>query len=278
MIVDTEAGRAVACAKRLSDHRLTCTLVITKKPSMEASFSRPGRPALLEAEDLTITGVLGGFSAMATVKGDQKNLTEGVDDQAAVFDLVLDLQPDPSYAGDLLPLGYYAPGPNPADLEAALAEMPEMRGRFKKPQFIHYQKDRCIHGRSRKQDCRFCLETCPFGAISSTDRKIAIDHHLCQGCGGCALVCPAEAIRLNEPSQEELLNRLRSSLENRSLGRRFSSNPDYLGCGKSDNQELPGPDEDRRRPCGLFPRWNKSLMSGWRCPWLPWPMAPERFW
>ena len=52
LIVDTEAGRALACAKRLSDHRLTCTLVITKKPSLEAPFSRPGRPALLEAEDL----------------------------------------------------------------------------------------------------------------------------------------------------------------------------------------------------------------------------------
>ena len=158
-----------------------------------------------------ITGVLGGFSAMVTIKGDQKNLTEGADDQAAYFDLVLDLQPDPSYTGDLLPLGYYAPGPNPADLEAALAEMPEMRGRFKKPQFILIKKTVCIHGRSRKQDCRCCLEICPFGAISSRDRKMAIDHHLCQGCGGCALVCPAEAIRLNEPSQEALLNRLRTA-------------------------------------------------------------------
>lgn len=113
LIVDTEEGRAVACAKRLSKQRLTCTLVITKKPSIDTPFPRSDRPALIEAENLTITGAFGGFSAMVTIKGDQKNLTQGADDQAAYFDLVLDLQPDPSYRGDLLPLGYYAPGQTP---------------------------------------------------------------------------------------------------------------------------------------------------------------------
>ena len=195
LIVDTEIERALACAKRLGDHRLTCTLVVTQNPSLETSSSRPGRSAPFEVETLSIRGAFGGFSAIATVKGVQKNLSEGDEDQAAVFDLVLDLQPTPAYAGDFPPLGYYTPGQNPADLETALAEIPEMRGRFKKPQFITFQEDRCFHSRSSGRNCRRCLEICPWEAIRSKDRKISIDHYLCQGCGGCALVCPAEAIR-----------------------------------------------------------------------------------
>ncbi|MBI4768375.1 MAG: 4Fe-4S binding protein [Deltaproteobacteria bacterium] len=215
LIVDTEIERALACAKRLGDHQMTCTLVVARKPSPEALSFRPVRPALFEVEDLSIKGAFGGFSAVATINGVQKNLSQADDGQAAVFDLVLDLQPTSAYAGDFPPLGYYTPGQNPADLETALAEIPEMRGRFKKPQFIIFRENRCFHSRSRGRNCRRCLEICPLEAIRSQERKISIDHYLCQGCGGCALVCPAEALRLNEPSPEALQDRLRQKLAGR---------------------------------------------------------------
>ena len=54
---------------------------------------------------------------------------------------------------------------------------------------------------------------CPFGAIESVNRKISVDHYLCQGCGGCALVCPPGAIRLLEPSREGILKALKESLD-----------------------------------------------------------------
>lgn len=215
LIADTEIERALACAKRLNDHQLTCTLVLIQKPSPEASSSRPGPFPLFEVEALLIRGAFGGFSAMATVKGIPKNLSPEDDGQTAVFDLVLDLQPTPAYGGGFPPQGYYTPGQNPADLERALSEIPEMRGRFIKPQFITFQEDRCFHGRSRGKNCRRCLEICPWEAIHSRERKISIDPYLCQGCGGCALVCPAEAIRLNEPSPEALQDRLRRKLAGR---------------------------------------------------------------
>lgn len=221
LIVDMDAARAIACGEILSDQRLTCTLVVTNKASTDVSFSRLSRLALLEVDDVSITGAFGGFSAIVTVKGDQRHLTELLDNEAATFDLVLDLQPTPSFAGNRLPMGYYAPGPNPEDLTEAMAELPEMRGRFKKPQFTAFLKSRCVHGRSRTRDCRRCLEVCPFGAIQSADREISINHYLCQGCGGCALVCPADAIRMDQPSQEELLNLLRRALESREAGVAF---------------------------------------------------------
>ncbi len=215
LIIDTNAERAMTCGKTLRDHRLPCTLLVTGSTFPNASASRLARIKCLHVDSVSVTGAFGGFSATVTVEGSEKPLAEWFDD-AAIFDLVLDLQPAPSFAGGRLPLGYYAPGSNPAALDEAMVELPEMRGRFKKPQFVAFHGSRCFHGRSRSHDCRRCLEICPVGAIRSVDRRIFINHYVCQGCGGCALVCPAEAITVVQPSQKELLNSLRSSLERRS--------------------------------------------------------------
>lgn len=220
LIIDTDAERAMACGKVLSEGGLLCTLFITKSASTGPSFPRLSRIALLEVDAVSITGAFGGFSATVTPKDDRKHLPKWFDD-ATAFDLVLDLQPTPSFAGDRLPIGYYAPEPSPAALDEAMAELPEMRGRFKKPQFISFLNSRCFHGRSRAHDCRRCLEVCPFAALQSVGQKIVVNHYLCQGCGGCALVCPADAIRVVQPPQEELLNLLHRRLES-SL-----ANPDF---------------------------------------------------
>jgi ferredoxin len=207
LIIDTDAERAMACGKTLSDQLLTCTLVVTKKASTDAIFPRLNRSALLGADGVSIDGAFGGFSATVTANGDQTHLTER-------FDLVLDLQPTPSFSGDRLPIGYYAPGQNPEDLSDALAELPEMRGRFDKPQFTIFQKRRCLHGLSRTRNCHRCVEVCPLGAIQTDGREISVNHYLCHGCGSCALVCPADAIRMAHPSHEELLDSLKRALEN----------------------------------------------------------------
>jgi len=45
--------------------------------------------------------------------------------------------------------------------------------------------------------CRKCFETCIFGAISWDDEKNkpVFDKYLCEGCGACEQVCPANAIK-----------------------------------------------------------------------------------
>ena len=218
LIIGTDTERAIACGKALHDHRLSCVLIVTGSKSPGASASGAGGIKLLHVDRISVSGAFGGFSVKVTVGGSEKPLAEWFEDPAT-FDLVLDLQPVPSFAGGRLPMGYYAPGPSPAALEEAMAELPEMRGQFKKPQFVVFHKRRCFHGRSRAHDCRRCLEICPVHAIQSVGRKIFINHYLCQGCGGCALVCPADAFRTVQPSQKELLNSLRSSLESRSAKR-----------------------------------------------------------
>ncbi|MGA3208986.1 MAG: 4Fe-4S binding protein [Syntrophales bacterium] len=211
LIIDTDAVRAQKCGEILSEKRLTCTLVLTKKTAQDSSLSWFNRLTLIEADDVSVTGAFGSFSATVTAKGDQRHLPEP-------FDLVLDLQPTPFLAGRRLPMGYYAPGPNPEELNQVMAELPAMRGRFRKPQFMAFLKSRCFHGQSCTLDCRRCVEVCPFGAIQSMDGKISVNHYFCEGCGGCALVCPADAIRPVHPPREELLNILRKKLASQEAG------------------------------------------------------------
>mgnify|MGYP003589136518 CR=1 FL=1 len=240
LIIDTDPERAVACAERLSDQGLTCTLLAIKEASSHASQARFGSLALVEASAASIIGAFGGFSATVTVNGERRDLTEWFDKEAIIFDLVLDVQSAPSFAGDRLPAGYYAPGADPASLDEALRELPEMRGRFQKPQFNAFLGVRCIHGRSRARDCRQCITVCPFGAIQSADRKISINHYLCQGCGGCALVCPTDAIRRANPSQEELLKMLKISLESRSADDGYPPTLVISGTETLDRDRLEG--------------------------------------
>ena len=218
LIVAQDAERAIACSELLRGQGLTCTLLAIKEASPYAAFSRLGDLPVLEVNAASITGAFGGFSATVTTEGKQKDLTEWFDKDAIAFDLVLDLQSTPSFAGDRLPMGYYAPGADLARLDEAMRELPEMRGRFQKPQFNAFLGDRCIHGRSRTRDCSRCVAVCPFGAIQSKARSISINHYLCQGCGGCALVCPTEAIRRVQPSPEELLDCLGDRLKKRAEG------------------------------------------------------------
>lgn len=44
-------------------------------------------------------------------------------------------------------------------------------------------------------ECGLCKESCRFGAINDS---ITIDSFSCEGCGVCVVVCPEEAIRLQE--------------------------------------------------------------------------------
>ncbi|KYH42830.1 MAG: MinD superfamily P-loop ATPase [Candidatus Bathyarchaeota archaeon B63] len=51
-----------------------------------------------------------------------------------------------------------------------------------------------VMDRSKCIKCGICEERCRFNAIN----ELEIDPILCEGCGVCAYVCPAEAITLNE--------------------------------------------------------------------------------
>ena len=43
--------------------------------------------------------------------------------------------------------------------------------------------------------CGKCFENCSFGAIEKIDSKFIVNPLLCEGCGVCKIVCPAEAVK-----------------------------------------------------------------------------------
>lgn len=61
----------------------------------------------------------------------------------------------------------------------------------------------------RCDGCAFCVDVCPFDAISlvhSTPmvRHIVIDENRCQGCGLCQGTCPKEGVHIDGFSMKEL--------------------------------------------------------------------------
>lgn len=59
---------------------------------------------------------------------------------------------------------------------------------FKGSKLAVIDRTKCI-------ECGLCKESCRFGAINDS---ITIDSFSCEGCGVCVVVCPEEAIRLQE--------------------------------------------------------------------------------
>ena len=212
LIIGPDIEHALDIGELLTEKGLSCTLCVPTNENSELSISRTGALDVIEGDSVSVSGSFGGFTITAAAGGDQKKLPALFGNEVGFFDLVLDLQSTPSYRGKQLPVGYFAPGDDEILIDEALAELPEMKGRFTRPQFTLLNENRCLHGRSQKHDCRRCLEICPLDAISSDGRRIAFDPYLCQGCGGCALVCPADAIRMQSPTQEEILSALAARL------------------------------------------------------------------
>lgn len=203
LIISPDADTASDCGRILTEKDLSCTICVATPDGNALSSSRNGGSPLIAADTFTVSGSFCGFTVTALKNGDKTSLSTLTGKKKDLFDLVLDLQETPSYSGDQLPVGYYAPGEDAVLLDVALTELPEMRGQFTRPQFTIFSKDRCIHGRSSSKDCRLCLDICPVEAIGLDNGLITVDSYLCQGCAGCGLVCPADAIWMT--SQEKQL-------------------------------------------------------------------------
>src|SRR5512135_3534878 len=114
------------------------------------------------------------------------------------FDLVLDLGRVPAFRQHQPPQGYFAPGADPLLQARAVAELAVMTGEFEKPKYFAYKPSICAHSRARKQGCT---------------RRIAVEPHLCMGCGGCSTVCPSGAMAYAYPSASDLGARMRTLLQ-----------------------------------------------------------------
>jgi ferredoxin len=158
------------------------------------------------------------------------------------FDLVLDLRPQPAFTQHQPPQGYFhvATGDAAALMQAVLA-LREMTGEFEKPRFFHYQQRLCAHSRNERIGCTACIDVCSAQAVRSEATQkgklrgkspsagaapgqaakhvagqvgggIAIEPHLCVGCGACTTVCPSGALTYGYPGAVDQGRRLRTLL------------------------------------------------------------------
>ncbi len=130
--------------------------------------------------------------------------------RVARFDAVLNLSPTKWFKQHQPPQGYFAPGDDPLEQAKIAAELALAIGEFEKPKFFAYKPSICAHSRSQKTGCSQCIDVCSTLAIRADGDHVAVEPHLCMGCGACATVCPSGAMTYAYPEPADLGARLRT--------------------------------------------------------------------
>lgn len=128
------------------------------------------------------------------------------------FDAVLDLSEERWFRQHQPPQGYFSPGPDPLAQAKAAAELALCAGEFEKPKFFAYKPSICAHSRSEKTGCTQCIDVCSTLAIRADGDHIAVEPHLCMGCGACTTVCPSGALTYAYPAAADVGARMRTLL------------------------------------------------------------------
>ena len=110
------------------------------------------------------------------------------------------------------PQGYFDPGADALAQAKAVTELATLTGEFEKPKFFKYKASLCAHSRSRKTGCTQCIDVCSALAIRPDGDHIAVEPHLCVGCGACTTVCPSGALTYAYPSVPDLAARIKTLL------------------------------------------------------------------
>ena len=187
----------------------------------------PKTPKIMVARITVVSGYLGAFSAKA-LGGNNAHIDMGPFsfNSDGLFDLVLDLNTSALLSEEVRPLGYYAPARDPQAINAAISELSQLVGAFRKPRYFHYDADLCAHDTQGIAGCSRCLSTCPAKAIVSAGDRIAVDPHICQGCATCVIACPTSALTYATVQPEEMYARLTSWFDNQT--QRTTSQPTLL--------------------------------------------------
>lgn len=200
-------------AKRLARDHVTVVFA----PGIDAQNLGP-RVTAVGRRVTQLRGHLGAFQAEIYTGDDLTDIGVASPNANRCFDLVLDLCEPPLLVQEVKPFGYFAPGIEAVDLQAAMDAMRNLVGHFSKPRYFKYETELCAHGSSGLAGCNRCLNVCSAEAITSTGNAVRVDPYLCQGCASCALSCPTGALAFKSPDRQTLGDRLQEVLQHAPVG------------------------------------------------------------
>ncbi len=182
--------------------------VVVCTPGADTVPGLPRSCTALGGRIVSIAGRMGAFTARAAIsRDDSADIGAFGANADRTFDLVLDLSRVPHFRQDVRPLGYFAPGEDPAAIAQALAILPTLVGRFAKPRYFDYAAELCAHGAQGLTGCTRCIDVCSTQAITSAGERVVVDPYLCQGCASCTLACPTGALSFKTVKRADLLER-----------------------------------------------------------------------
>ena len=156
-------------------------------------------PGTLEAP----AGVTAWRGSVETIVGHLGEFALVIGGKPAKFDLVLDFGAVPAFSMPMPPQGYFRAPPSDEALAPILDELRGAVGEFEKPRYFTYRANICAHSRSGIEGCSACIDVCSTQAIRAEGDHVAVDPHLCMGCGTCATVCPSGAMGYQYPRPED---------------------------------------------------------------------------
>ncbi len=210
--------QAVAAAEQLKD-RLDLTVIITG--TAELTPPRVAEFPVVRGTITRATGYLGAFELVVDgfaipLPSSRRSLMFGPARNGARSrcDLIIDLSGGlPLLAGHEHREGYLRASPDdPVAVQRLLLAATDLVGSFSKPRYVALHPSRCAHSRSGQIGCTRCLDVCPAGAITPAGDSVAIDPHICAGCGTCAAVCPSTAVEYVVPGAQATARWLRTVL------------------------------------------------------------------
>jgi len=210
LVIGDDAGIAPVVEEVAKHHRTTVFA-----PGID-DVRFPVRVTTVGTRVAVLQGRFGAFRGQVRGPEGMKDIGAASPNRDGLFDLVLDLGRRPLVAAEVAPLGYFAPGPDPAARAEAIQTMRTLVGLFTKPRYFNYQVELCAHGASGLTGCTRCLDVCSTSAIASAGSQIRVDPYLCQGCATCTLACPTGALSFRLPTRDTLRRRLADTLRDSS--------------------------------------------------------------